>query len=152
MKGGAMRYSPAEIRHLRLKRSVFGYRRAPLDALLTEIAESYEEVWRERADLADKVEQLEADLVRHRELETLLRKTLVSAERSAEELVEQARREADLIVSEAHAEARRITHGALAEHERLGSELRKTRELLRSALSLLDETDGAGEAADAQAA
>ena len=43
----------------------------------------FEDVWRERADLADKVEHLEADLVRFRELEAPLRTTLVSAERAA---------------------------------------------------------------------
>ncbi len=152
MKGAQMSYAPAEVRHVKLKRGLFGYQRTSTDRVLTEVAESFEEVWRERADLADKVEQLEQDLVRHRELETLLRKTLVSAERTAEELVEQARREAALIVSEAHAEARRITHGALAEHERLAAELRRTRELLRSALATLDETGGADEVPDAQAA
>ena len=60
--------------------------RGATDRLLEEIAASFEDVWRERADLADKVEQLEADLVRYRELEALLRTTLVSAERASAEL------------------------------------------------------------------
>ena len=80
-----------------------------MDDLLDEIASSFEDVWRERADLADKVEQLEADLVRFRELETLLRTTLMSAERAAVGLKEQAAKEADLIVEEARSEARAIT-------------------------------------------
>ena len=42
------------------------------------------------------IERLESDIARYRDLETLLRKTLVSAERSAQELKEQARREADV--------------------------------------------------------
>ena len=41
------------------------------------------------------MEQLENELGRHRELETLLRETLVSAEKSAIELKEQARSEAE---------------------------------------------------------
>ena len=49
----------------------------------TRSSTSFEDVWRERADLADKVEQLEDDLVRYRELEGLLRTTLVSAEKAA---------------------------------------------------------------------
>ena len=147
-----MSYSPVEVRHVKLKRGVFGYQRRATESVLSDVADSFEEVWRERADLADKVEQLEADLVRHRELETLLRKTLVSAERSAEELVEQGRREAELIVAEAHAEARRITHGALAEHERLTAELRRVRELLRAALATVDEAEDAAQAADVRAA
>ena len=79
-----MALAPVEIRHVRLGRGIFGYRRTATDALLDEIATSFEDVWRERADLADKVEQLEADLVRYRELEALLRATLVSAERTGD--------------------------------------------------------------------
>ena len=100
---------------------------------------SFEDVWRERADLADKVEDLEADLVRFRELEALLRTTLVSAEKSAVTLKEQARKEADLIVEEARAEARSITRLARSDHDRLLGEIRRMRSLLRSALALVDE-------------
>ena len=72
----------------------------------------------------DKVERLEADLVRYRELETLLRTTLVSAERASQELREQARREASVMLEEAHAEARRIRREALADLERMRMEAR----------------------------
>ena len=102
-----MALTPVEIRHIRLGRGFRGYKRATVDRLLADVAESFEDVWRERADLADKVEQLEVDLVRHKELEGLLRTTLVSAESAAQQLREQARKEAETIVGEAHAEARR---------------------------------------------
>lgn len=135
-----MALTPVEIRHLKPAKSLIGgYRRTAVDDLLDEIAISFEDVWRERADLADKVEQLEADLVRYRELEALLRTTLVSAEKAAVTLKDQARKEADLIVEEARAEARSITRRARADHDRLLGELRRMRSLLRSALSLVDE-------------
>jgi cell division initiation protein len=134
-----MALTPVEIRHLQPSTGLMGYKRAQTDRLLIEIAESFEDVWRERADLADKVEQLEADLVRFRELEALLRTTLVSAERAAGELKEQARREADLILGEAHAEARKVQRDAVAENERLVAESRKLRSALRMALETLDD-------------
>ena len=69
--------TPVEIRHVSIKRVPFGgYARSATDRLLLEIADSFEEVWRERVDLADRVEQLEDDVVRYRELEALLRQTL----------------------------------------------------------------------------
>ena len=102
-----MALTPVEIRHLNHRAPCFrGYSAAATDTLLEEIATSFEDVWRERADLADKVEQLETDLVRFRELESLLRTTLVSAEQASAEMRDQARRESALILSEAHAEAR----------------------------------------------
>ena len=146
-----MTLTPVEIRHLKPDRSlVGGYKRTTVDALMDEIVASFEDVWRERADLADKVEQLEADLVRYRELETLLRTTLVSAEKSAVSLREQAGREADLIVEEARSEARAITRAARADHDRLLTEVRRLRTLLHSALALVDE-EPPGKAAEAEA-
>jgi cell division initiation protein len=134
-----MGLTPVEIRHIHLKRGLRGYKRGAADELLAEIADSFEEVWRQRADLADRVEALEADLVRHKELEGLLRTTLVSAESASQQLREQARKEAETIVGEAHAEARAIARRAAAEKERLETELRRIKSLLRAALDSLDE-------------
>jgi cell division initiation protein len=144
-----MSMTPVEIRHVPIGRGVWGYRRGPVERLLDEVAESFEDVWRERADFADRIEHLESELQRHREVETLLRKTLVSAEAAAQEQREGARREAEQIVAEAHAEARRITFAATAERERLEADVRRLRELLRTALSTVDEINEADEVAAA---
>jgi len=124
-----------------------GYNRGQTDRLLEDIASSFEDVWRERADLADKVEQLEADLVRFKELETLLRTTLMSAERATGDMKEQARREAELILGEAHAEARKLQRDAIAENERLIVESRRIRAQLRAALETIDDVQDAEDAA-----
>ena len=142
-----MTITPVELHHIELKRGRFGgYRRGPVDELLEEIAGSFEETWRERAEFADRIEQLQSELARHRELETLLRTTLVSAERSAHEQRAQAKKEADLVLEEAHAEAREVTRAAMAERERLLGDARKIRALLEAAL------DAVQDASDAQAA
>jgi cell division initiation protein len=139
-----MALTPVEIRHLTPPRTTFrGYQTAATDSLLEEIAASFEDVWRERADLADKVEQLETDLVRFRELEALLRTTLVSAEQASAQTRDQARREAELIISEAHAEAREIQRRALAENERLQHDSRGLRLQLQEALSAFGEPETA---------
>jgi cell division initiation protein len=143
-----MSLTPVEIRHLRHARRLLGYSRRAVDDTLTEIVDSFEVVWRERADLADKVEHLENELVRYRELESLLRTTLVSAERSSQDTRDHARREAELIVGEAHAESRRITHEAAAEHARLVGETRRVRALLEAALQTLEPNGDGGETAD----
>jgi cell division initiation protein len=140
-----MALTPVEIRHLTPSTGFMGYNRTETDALLAEVAASFEDVWRERADLADKVEQLESDLVRYRELETLLRTTLVSAERASVDVKEQARREAELILGEAHAEARKIQRDSIAEHERLIGESRRLRAQLRAALETIDDVPASPE-------
>jgi cell division initiation protein len=142
-----MTITPVELHHVDLRRGLLGYRRGAVDSLIEEIAASFEEVWRERADYADRIEQLEGELARHRDLETLLRTTLVSAEKSAHELKDQARREATIVLEEAHAEARAVTREAMAERERLLAEARKVRALLEAALDAVEDAEENAQAA-----
>jgi cell division initiation protein len=137
-----MALTPVELRHVGFKRGPFGYRRGDVDRAIDEAVASFELVWRERADYADRIEQLQADLKRHRDLESLLRSTLTTAEQAAHELRDQARREAALVLEEAHAEARRITREAIAERERLGAETHRIKALLAAALDAVEDADG----------
>ncbi|MDP9308111.1 MAG: DivIVA domain-containing protein [Actinomycetota bacterium] len=137
-----MAYTPVELRHVGFKRGLFGYQRSAVDRTIEEVVDSFEVVWRERADYADRIEQLQADLKRHRDLETLLRSTLTTAEQAAHELKDHARREAALVLEEAHAEARKITRDAVAERERLGAETHRIKALLGAALDAVEDADG----------
>jgi cell division initiation protein len=137
-----MAYTPVELRHVEFKRGLFGYQRSAVDRTIDEVVDSFEVVWRERADYADRIEQLQADLKRHRDLESLLRSTLTTAEQAAHELKDHARREAALVLEEAHAEARKITRDAVAERERLGAETHRIKALLAAALDAVEDADG----------
>jgi cell division initiation protein len=145
-----MRYTPVELRHVRMGRALFGYRRDETNQMLEDIADSFEEVWCERGELADKLENMEGELADLKEREALLANTLVAAEKAATEAKELARREAELIISEAHQEARSITRTALTERERLFAEARRAETLLRAALGMVEETSA--EAAESGAA
>jgi cell division initiation protein len=142
-----MAYTPVELRHISLKKGLRGYRKDSVDQLISDIAESFEDVWRERADLADRVEHLESELAHHREREALLSNTLLAAERSAADQKEDAHRKAEQVVAEAHAESRSITRSAIADREKLLGEIRRIRSLLHSALDIVAEGDrSSGEA------
>lgn len=145
-----MSLTPVEIRHVKLGRGV-GYKREPVDRLLGDIVESFERVWRDRADLADKLEAYDHDLSRYREMETILRTTLVSAESAASDMRERARHEAQVIVDEARSEARSILREAERERSSLLQEARRIRALLGAALTSIVEATGAT-ATEAQAA
>lgn len=124
-----MSLTPVEIRHVKLGRRLVGYERKGTDRLLADIVTSFEEVWRERADLRDEIEELGGELARQKEIEGALRNTLISAERMAEDVRGQARREADVIISEARSVARSIVSGAENERERIHGEIRRLRTL-----------------------
>jgi len=134
-----MALTPVEVRHIQLKRGLFGYRKSAVHKVMDDIADSFETVWRERSQLVERVEELETEVARHVELEGLLRSTLVSAERASRDLKESARREADVIVTEANAEARKVMRDVISEKEALMGDVRRVQALLRSALSVVDE-------------
>jgi len=140
-----MPYTPVELRHVRVARSLLGYKRTAVQELLTEIADSFETVWRERHQLADHVETIEAELEQLRTRERALTQTLVAAENAATELKDQAKREAELILSEAHNEARSVTRNAQSERQRLHAETRRIEALLRAALGMIEESEPAAD-------
>ena len=140
-----MALTPVEIRHLTPPRTTFrGYRPRTTDRLLEEIAASFEDVWRERADLADKVEQLETDLVRFRELETLLRTTLVSAEQASAQTRDQARREAELILEPGPRRGPRDPAARDRRERAARQDSRRLRVQLQEALSAFGEPEPVG--------
>jgi len=144
-----MRYTPVELRHVNIGKSFFrGYKRADVERLLDDVADSFEEVWRERGELADKLEDVEKALGDLKQREQLLATTLVAAEKTAAEAVEHAKQKAELIVAEAHQEGRSITRAAQNERERLFAEARRVETLLRSALGMVEETRAAPSADD----
>jgi cell division septum initiation protein DivIVA len=135
-----MPYTPVELRHIRpAKTLVRGYKRVAIDELLAEVADSFEDVWRERGELVDKLEDVERELEGLKAREQLLATTLVSAEQAAADAKANAQREAELIVAEAHTEARSILRSAQNERERLFAESRRIEALLRSALGIMQE-------------
>jgi cell division initiation protein len=136
-----MRYTPVELRHVKIERTMFGgYKRRETQQLIEDIADSFEDVWRERGELTDKLEDVEQRFGELKQRESLLASTLVSAERAAVDAKEAAKREAELIISEAHQEARSVTRSAQGERERLFAEARRVETLLRAALGLVEES------------
>jgi cell division initiation protein len=146
-----MSFTPAEVRNVRLKRGPWGYRKSHVDHLLVEIADSFELCWRERADLTEKVERLEVELAHSGELESLLRSTVSSAERSARDVKDKAQHEAEVILAEARAQALTIATSTVAENQRLKAESRRIRALLQAALDTVDEAEPKEEAEPTEA-
>jgi cell division initiation protein len=143
-----MSYTPVELRHVRVGRRPLGYHRGAVEQILSDVADSFETVWRDRGELADRVEELEEEIEQLKHREQALTNTLVAAEHAAGELKERAKQEAELIVAEAHGEARSLKREALAERERLLAEVRRIQGLLSAALGLVVEAGSAGAVPD----
>jgi len=122
-----MALSPAELRHQRPRRTLLGYRRSEVDEIMTSATSAFETVWRDRANLEDRVHELETSLGELRDTEQAMRDALVTAQRAADELRAQANRDAELIVREAEARAREIIHSTYAEREQVRREIERLR-------------------------
>jgi cell division initiation protein len=97
--------APAEVQDQKLKRRFRGYKRASVDKLLQQVVASYAQVWQERDQLRNRVDQLEKELAPLREAEDQLRVILVTAERAASDVRAQAALDAEALLEQARAES-----------------------------------------------
>jgi cell division initiation protein len=104
--------TPDEIRQRDLPRSLRGYRQTETRELIEEAAAAYE------AALAELERARESASGREGEAEAIV-KALLTAERTAEEMVAEARQDASAIVAEARATAERMTAEARAARDEL---------------------------------
>jgi cell division initiation protein len=141
--GRAVFLTPSDIDPQTLK-SGRGYDREDVDTLLKHVASSYEQVWRERYDLRARTGELEDELKGFRESERLVRDTLVTAQRAADDLRSRAERDAERIKSEALADLGRAKAEAERELGDLRAEIaharRLERELRSSIRAFLEQT------------
>jgi len=79
--------------------------------------QAFEDVWRDRADLEDRVHELETRLDKVTDTEEALRDALVSAQKMGDQMRAQAAQEAETAVREGEVRAREIVHKAYAERE-----------------------------------
>ncbi len=143
--------APIDIQHKSFKKALQGYDRAEVDQFLDEIIETLEDDAQQVAALQAEIDDLKERISHFKAMEESLQKTLVLAQRTADEVKASAHKEADLIKEQARisaeresasftqgaAEARRDHQHAVESAEKARSELRS---LLMTHLALLDRT------------
>jgi cell division initiation protein len=125
-----MRIAPLDLRQQRFRKVFRGYDMTEVVAFLTEAADDYEHALREIDRLRLDLTRMESLLAEHRDRESNLRNTLLTAQRLAEEIKEAAQNESKLIIREAQGRADLLLQKAqvrLEEVERDINELRLRR-------------------------
>jgi cell division initiation protein len=100
-----MRIAPLDLRQPRFRTAMRGFDRTEVTAFLTEAADDYEHALREIDRLRQDLHRMEGLLTEHRDRETNLRNTLLTAQRLADEVKGAAQNEAKLMVREAQGRA-----------------------------------------------
>lgn len=129
-----MSLTPEDIEHQVFKERFRGYDQDEVDRFLDRVSEGLSELAREREQLADRVRALEGRAGEKTESEKLLQRTLVSAQRAADETVAEARATAEQTVQEARDEAEEILAEA---HRQLDADARRVAEDEQRALEVL---------------
>jgi len=122
-----MKVTPLDLRQQRFKTVMRGYDRGEVQAFLLEVADDYENALREMDKLRKDVTKLDAVLGEHRGQERNLRNTLLTAQKLADEVKENAHTEAGLIVREAEGQRDLILQKAQARFEEVQREIESLR-------------------------
>ena len=100
-------YTPLDIENKKFaKQMMNGYSVEEVDNFLDELTLDYEKLYKESSENKSKISDLEASLVKYKNLETTLQNTLVMAQGTADEIKKVAKQEADQIVKDAQGSAR----------------------------------------------
>jgi cell division initiation protein len=122
-----MRIAPLDLRQQRFRISMRGFDRTEVVAFLTEAADDYEHALREIDRLRQDLLRMETSLNEHRERETNLRNTLLTAQRLADEVRTAAQNEGKMIVREAQGRADLLLQKAQARLEEIEHDITELR-------------------------
>jgi len=148
--------SPLEMRQAKFGTAMRGFERSEVTAFLLEAADGYEQALRDNDRLRQEIIRLEGSLQQFRELEGGLRSMLVSAQKVADDMKENAQQEAARILREAEGRADLQSQHAKAQAEDIQREidglklkrreaensLEATVSALQSTLEFIREQDG----------
>ena len=100
-------YTPLDIENKKFaKQMMNGYSVEEVDNFLDELTLDYEKLYKESNENKGKISELEASLVKYKNLESTLQNTLVMAQSTADEMKKMAKQEAEQIVKDAQGTAK----------------------------------------------
>ncbi len=118
-----MKLTPLDIHHKEFGRSLRGYNEAEVDEFLDQVADELERLFKENIDLNERLEANEEKVKGYQDMERTLHNTMVSAQKSAEDIIAGARHEAEVVLKDAEVKAKEIIHNALQQKQRTQADL-----------------------------
>ena len=134
------RITPLDLRQTRFGSAMRGFDRVEVSAFLLEAADGYEQAMLENDRLRQDVVRLETSLQQFRELESSLKNTLLSAQKVADDMRENAAQEAARLVREAEGRTELLVQKAQARAEDVEREIDGLRQTRREAELSIEAT------------
>ncbi len=124
-----MRITPLDIRKHGFPRRISGYDREDVDAFLGMVAEDYEGLLREVDGLRQQVIRLEVTVEELASNESILQKTLTTAQRLSDDLKQSAMAEAEVLIGQAEIRGEKILDAAHRRAAQLSADIREMKNL-----------------------
>ncbi len=145
-----MALTPMEIHNKDFPRKFRGYNPDEVDQFLDRIVEDFEKLYKENIDVKEKYRVIKEKVDSYKLIEDTLKETLITAQKTAEDVISNANKKAELILRESEAQAFGLMQKGnekLAEIRREQEELQKQlnifrvkfKKLLEAEIELLDE-------------
>ena len=123
-----MKLTPMDINNKEVKRVLRGYSPEEVDEFLDEVVESYEELFKEKSKLEEKLAAASEQINHYSKIETTIQNTLLLAQNAADSAKETAQREADLMLKNANEAAQKILDRANNDIVTINDEYEKTKQ------------------------
>lgn len=140
-----MRITPLDIQQKQFKKVMRGFEPEDVQTFLELVRTEFEELVKENNALKDELRRRLSEIDEYKDRERTLKSTMLTAQKIAEDIKENAKKDAELIVAEAQVQADRIVNNA---HSRMVkiideiSELKRQRATYEANLRNLLETHG----------
>lgn len=147
-----MALTPLDIHNKEFSKAFRGYNEEEVDEFLDEIVRDYEVIYKDNVNLKEMLANKDSNIGQYKDLEETLKKTLVVAQQTSEDIKANASREAEVILHEARLKAEQLIaaaeekgHDLVKSYESLqkqAQQLRvKLRSFLQSQLAMIDEKE-----------
>ena len=123
-----MKLTPMDINNKEFKRVLRGYSPEEVDEFLDEVVESYEELFKEKSKLEEKLAAASEQINHYSKIETTIQNTSLLAQNAADSAKETAQREADLMLKNANEAAQKILDRANNDIVTINDEYEKTKQ------------------------
>lgn len=99
--------TPLDIENKKFSKQMMnGYSVDEVDEFLDELTADYEKLYKETAEAKTKIENMQEDMAKYKNIESTLNNTLIMAQTAAEDVKNLAKQQAEAILSEAQANAK----------------------------------------------
>ncbi|MHB0977155.1 MAG: DivIVA domain-containing protein [Candidatus Aquicultorales bacterium] len=123
-----MKLTPLDIHHKEFHRAIRGYNEEEVDDFLDQVAEEFERLFKENIDLKEQIEKHKEKSTQFEQLQQTLQNALITAQKSADEVIASARKEAEQVVRDAEDQAQGMLRDAYQGKDRLEDRFKDLRE------------------------